>query len=608
MPTPIKKFKSLVPSVIWSRGTSYYNYNAVLIEKANLHAGTFLATVSGSDDYTTEMKIQNKEVIDYSCDCPYHYGSICKHIVALFLQIEEDYPVFWNTGSTEEENNEGYDDDDDDDFGDDDFDDDEYEEDPNHKTVGEQIEEIASSLSIEEMRHFIWVNCLANVPLRKVFFEEFGDRISSGIPNLTKNDSTANTEISFYKSDVQDSLVSLETYMEEDAETDYHGKDFFFGIDSFIDNMEGSVEKLLDKLHPENTKDIVELLLYTLDQYYIFLDNLEDFKKEMLFDSEATTPIDNALLLVVERISDKDLLLQLFNYAIEHLEQQNTANMLKLATNSLGSPSDFHKLLVKVDNAITQNTNNNLSKTKLECFRYDLLEKYQGTETALSYAKQQLHNEELLSKLITNAIKNDALDEAEKFALKGLENTKFGKRDLYAKLFEIAQKQGNSDNKMRYAEELLFNRYFRDIESRKAYYTTIKECCPKNKWKEKYKSLINIGIKTNIDILAFLYAEEKDWDKLLELLSNSKNLDSLKQYDVHLLQTHRQELGQLYQNLIEDYINKNPNRSTYEEAAQHIKHMINIDLSNFAQNTINYLCTQYKQRRALVDILSKIKN
>ena len=77
--------KSLASSQSFQRGQSYYR-NGSITEP--LRQGLELrAACEGSDDdpYEVTATLDKKGVADSSCTCPYDYGGVCKHIIALLL-------------------------------------------------------------------------------------------------------------------------------------------------------------------------------------------------------------------------------------------------------------------------------------------------------------------------------------------------------------------------------------------------------------------------------------------------------------------------------------------------------------------------------------------
>ena len=66
----------------YSRGRSYQTS----VRKLKKEGDTYTAKVDGSDTYEVEIT-ESSDAIHTHCSCPYDYGGICKHIVAVGLNI-----------------------------------------------------------------------------------------------------------------------------------------------------------------------------------------------------------------------------------------------------------------------------------------------------------------------------------------------------------------------------------------------------------------------------------------------------------------------------------------------------------------------------------------
>lgn len=79
-----------VEDKILERGRSYYESGMVQTLSCDA-SGNYTAKVQGSEltPYKVQVSInpQNGEVLSYECNCPYAFGDICKHLVAVFLAI-----------------------------------------------------------------------------------------------------------------------------------------------------------------------------------------------------------------------------------------------------------------------------------------------------------------------------------------------------------------------------------------------------------------------------------------------------------------------------------------------------------------------------------------
>ena len=86
MQITLTNFEGLIEAKIVERGYDYYKRGRVAkVEKVG--ENEFSAVAFGSDDYEVYVKMDGERIVDYECDCPYDWGNICKHAVAVFYQI-----------------------------------------------------------------------------------------------------------------------------------------------------------------------------------------------------------------------------------------------------------------------------------------------------------------------------------------------------------------------------------------------------------------------------------------------------------------------------------------------------------------------------------------
>ena len=82
----LKSFESDVENKIVERGLNYYRSGDVKkLEKVG--ENEFNAVVFGSEKYSIYVKINGEAIIEHECDCPYDWGNVCKHEVAVFYAI-----------------------------------------------------------------------------------------------------------------------------------------------------------------------------------------------------------------------------------------------------------------------------------------------------------------------------------------------------------------------------------------------------------------------------------------------------------------------------------------------------------------------------------------
>ena len=87
----IEQWLAMAGQKIIGRGREYYR-NGHIISLELLADGSFEAKVEGSDDdYNVSVEISPKtnKIVRCSCDCPYEYGDVCKHIAAVLMAIRD---------------------------------------------------------------------------------------------------------------------------------------------------------------------------------------------------------------------------------------------------------------------------------------------------------------------------------------------------------------------------------------------------------------------------------------------------------------------------------------------------------------------------------------
>jgi len=80
--------EALVPRKIFERGSAYY-YEDNAVGRIRRTGDTFKAKVEGTETYRVELTIRAGKPPKIYCDCPYDYGNVCKHGIALGLAVLE---------------------------------------------------------------------------------------------------------------------------------------------------------------------------------------------------------------------------------------------------------------------------------------------------------------------------------------------------------------------------------------------------------------------------------------------------------------------------------------------------------------------------------------
>ncbi|MFQ5585072.1 MAG: SWIM zinc finger domain-containing protein [Calditrichia bacterium] len=84
----LQNFEKYIDTTILGRGCDYFE-NGNVDELEKIEAGYWIAQVYGTEIYTVSVKLADNQVIAWECNCPYNYGPVCKHVVAVFYAIKE---------------------------------------------------------------------------------------------------------------------------------------------------------------------------------------------------------------------------------------------------------------------------------------------------------------------------------------------------------------------------------------------------------------------------------------------------------------------------------------------------------------------------------------
>src|ERR671939_435611 len=95
LPRPTEAhIRELASEKSFDRGEAYYHDGSIL--EPVRQERELLAQCQGSDyePYQVIATLAESGIAETSCTCPYDYGGICKHVVALLLTYIKDYQAF----------------------------------------------------------------------------------------------------------------------------------------------------------------------------------------------------------------------------------------------------------------------------------------------------------------------------------------------------------------------------------------------------------------------------------------------------------------------------------------------------------------------------------
>lgn len=84
-------YNALADNRVLERGESYFNHGAVY-PNITIELGNIEAEVDGSEDYEVSLEQVEMNVFGH-CSCPYSFGGICKHLVAVLLHLQHNVRI-----------------------------------------------------------------------------------------------------------------------------------------------------------------------------------------------------------------------------------------------------------------------------------------------------------------------------------------------------------------------------------------------------------------------------------------------------------------------------------------------------------------------------------
>lgn len=175
MKISINDLGNVIDATILQRGKDYLK-RGLVAELEEVEEDAWSALVEGTQTYEVKVKLEGDEIVESICDCPYDFGPVCKHEVAVYLAIGhmlagKDLPEKKKKRSQTK---------------------------PKRKTVADKISDIVAKLTEEEMREIVLEYALNDREFRNTLL----------VQDLLKRDEAGKNKKEDYKRIMRDSLRS----------------------------------------------------------------------------------------------------------------------------------------------------------------------------------------------------------------------------------------------------------------------------------------------------------------------------------------------------------------------------------------------------------------
>ena len=183
-------------------------------------------------------------------------------------------------------------------------------------------------------------------------------------------------------------------------------------------------------------------------------------------------------------------------------------------------------------------------------------------------------------------------------------NNVYYNSNWYELLLEIAQKENDIPVIRKVAFAFIENNF------QAKYYRIYKSTYNSGEWIHEVEKIIGHysgGKHYSNDSIADVLAEEKDAERLIKYIEKHPSVENIDKYHLHFSSSFPEATLALFRKAINQYAEKNTGRNHYEHIVDLMKKMNRIkDGKKAVNDMINQYKIQYKNRKALIEILNKI--
>lgn len=259
-------------------------------------------------------------------------------------------------------------------------------------------------------------------------------------------------------------------------------------------------------------------------------------------------------------------------------------------------------LLEKINSELT-NTFDQKKKGVLLLFKMKLVEEFEKTSLS-AFIKENLEESEVLLAAIRNSVQQKKYADARQLALKGLEMQKSVqvRNELDDILLNIALKTQQIQDITIYARK----RFLVTYEFH--FYQILKNTVSKG-WKKEVKNLLNLievqpFSPQKRNTFAVVFGEEKMYKELIDFIKKNRSLDLLEKYDVQLIEDFKQEIFELYEDLLDGYLRNHLGRQTSTKIRDIFYHLKKIGAKKLVYKLAKQYREEYPERHTLMEELN----
>lgn len=557
--TGIQRFLGDVDPKILAHGEDYYRSGQV--ENVEWDGGHVTAEVSGSEEnpYLVELDFsEDGEVEDWSCDCPYDRGPVCKHAVAVLLAIQagagEDRPKA-------------------------------------KKTPKISIQKLVERANKEQLTSLILECCREDKRFQSLVLSELedsGEQEFAAIKELVRASIRSNTH---------------RHYIDE------RGCD---AICADLDDCLGKAERRIERGQYSQALEIIQFVLVTGMKLASEADSSSGY---------LTCTIDSTMQLLekaarglVQSGGDRNAWVKkLLKTAMDPVFEGWDDSRYDLLQRSaiLADPQNEDEFFTFLDRLCEKRWEQFEDDSWTERFdkltRYRILCAAHGQEEARGYLEKNLDVDELRMILVKEEMECENYANAERLCRERVEQEAPEKRTVWSRpsqwqflLYQIYRDWGQRDKQIGQARTLA-------ALGEPKFYQTAKDLLTEDgRWQEEYPKFreelkVSLPVYTYMEILK----EEGETGLLMEQVR--LHPDMVFQYGAVLAPQYGDEVFGLCSSAIRKASKGISNRKHYQRLCELLQSLIKFGGSRYAQILINELYEAYPRRPALLEELERVE-
>ena len=570
MEIPLSHFEEYIDEPILKRGLSYFK-NGFVHKPAEIRPGDYEAVVEGSEEYTVKLSIRNRVITEYSCDCPYEMGPVCKHVAAVIFYLEqEELGLTQNTKKASSKKAKAS-----------------SSKPSKRKTLAQQVDELLDKVTLDELTLFVREHATKNA--------QFRDLLLASFAQYNPNESKA-----IYAKQVK---ALIKVARGKYGLIDSSGAKY---ISKEISPLLSLAERYLSQGNHQSAFFICTAIMDELISALLCADDREGVLGNAIYAAYDT------LSAIASEEPSEAIRRQILKYCFTSFDKRTFAGwdwhigLLQLAACILDTEDEVEEIFKRI-NSIPESDEYEIKE--VQKIKYCILLGKKGTEVAQKYLEQNIGNPSFRAQAIQDALDQKDYERATALANDGIEQDS-GYPGLvtnwYEWLLKIAESQKDTERIILYARHLLLNNSIPSLD----YYEILRKTVPPEEWTDFVEAIIQEAMERKpyyrTDLVASIFIREEWWSRLLDLVKKECNLDQLAKYEKLLAQHFPSELADLYAERIIEYVESHIGRNYYRTACKYIRKMIKLGARDKADEVISQLRQTHYNRRALMEELDNV--